>query len=411
MKFLLTPSGTQGEARPTVALCLGLKAKGHEVVVCSSPEHEQLFKKYDIEFYPAGLNLKERIKENPELASGNDMKSAKAQVKYFKEDFEAQSAGILKVAKGMDCIIDVGVSMAGRSVAEYYKIPYRHVLIIPSLLRTDNRIPFQFSDKKRSKLAIRMHWLFTDIVYNWTLRDSINKWRKKIGLAPIKNTWNFYTDYAIVATDEELGKVDPGVKTKYIQTGYWHLEEAAGELDKDLVSFIEAGSKPIYIGFGSIPDRDPEEVNRIFNELIGCKDYRFILSRSWGNMMENAKGENVKLVDYVPHTKLFPKLAAVIHHGGCGTVHTGALSGVPQIIIPYLPDHPYWGVKLNNLKMGPKHIMRTQLTAQKLLEAVREIDNTPLYKENAMKMAKTLSKKDSVNDAVDKIIEWIKKDG
>ncbi len=409
MRFLLIPGGTQGDARPMAAFGMRLITKGHKVIVCSSPEHKDFFNKYGMEFYPIGLNLKERIKEDPALLTGNDIKHLFSQVKYFRDDFPTQINDILNTVKETDCIIDGGVSVAGRTIAEYFKVPYRHLVVIPGLLRSDKRIPFQHSNKKRSKLAVKMYWAYADFIFGLPTKGTINKVRKKIGLKPIKSLMDYYTNDAILATDEEIGKVDSSVKTRHMQVGYFHLDDE-GELDKDLLDFIEAGSKPIYIGFGSMPDREPEKLNQIFNEILGCKDYRFIISKGWSNMLDNAKGENIKVVDYVPHSKLFPKMAAIIHHGGAGTVHTAAMSGVPQIIVGYLAEHLYWGVKLHDLKMGAKHISRTQLTAENLLAAIRETMQTPAYKENAERMGKILTKKHSESDFVDRIIEWIKQD-
>ena len=405
MKILLSPSGSHGDVRPMAVLGIGLKQEGHEVIICSSPEHEEFFTKYELKFFPVGMNIKERMQKEPNLATGNNLKSVKAQKKYFAQDFPAQVYGLLKAAKGVDCIIGGGVSMAGRSVAEYYKLPYGHVIYIPRLLRSANRIPFQYSEKERSKALVRCYWALGDIAHNWALKGVINKTRKEFSLPPISNAVNYYTDDAIVAIDEELGKVDSGVALRYMQSSYWHLEEE-GELDKELTDFIEAGPKPVYIGFGSMSDEDPENTKQILNEVIGCKDLRFIISKGWANILDNAKGENVKIIDYVPHSKLFPKMAAVAHHGGAGTVHTVALAGVPQIVIPHLPDHPYWGFRIHELNLGPKAILRSTLTGHNLIAAINEAIENDSYKKSAEKMAETLRKKDNAGEAK-KVLDWI----
>lgn len=410
MKFLLTPSGTHGDIRPLAALGISLKNKGQDVVAVSSPDHKDFFEKQGIEFRCVGKSMKKRIEKEPEIATGKGKKGASAQIRYFKEDFPLQFKGILEHAKNADCIIDGGVSMAGKSIAEYYEIPFKHVMVIPHIMRSDKRIPFQYSDKKRSKFLVKLYWAYATKIYNFGFKKTINQCRQEIGLPIINNVMDFYTEDSIVATDKELSKVCPEVTLDYSQVGYFHVEEE-GELSEDLVDFIQSGTKPIYIGFGSVPSGESSEGNEtsnILNEVIGCKDHRFIVSRGWANILDNSKEDNVKVVDYVPHTKLFPEMGAIVHHGGAGTVHTAALAGVPQIIIPHLADHPYWGFKINKLKLGPKHINRTNLTSEALIAAINETVNNPIYSEKAEEMGQVLKKNDRVNDAADDLIKWVK---
>lgn len=409
MKFLLIPCGTHGNIRPMLVLSLALINKGHEVISCSSPEHEEFFKEYGITFYPMGMNFKDRIAKHPEIASGNDFTSAKAQMQYFREDIPNQFNSVLKAARGVDCIIGGGVSFAGRSIAEYYKIPYRHVLYAPGLLKSYNIAPYNSNDKEVSGFSARLSWAISDLTYYLALGGTINKCRRELGLPPVKSIMDYYTNDAIVVADEELGKVNPGAVIRYIQTGFWHLKEE-GELDKELEHFLEAGPKPVFIGFGSMSDRDPEGTKKIINNVVGNKGIRFIISKGLANLLGNSLGENVKVIDYVPHSKLFPRMAAIAHHGGAGTVHTAALAGVPQIIVPHLPDHPYWGVRIHKLQLGPKPIMRSKLTSQSLLEAISEILGDLSFMDNANKMGQLLNKKNTVSEDIDKVIEWIKSD-
>ena len=76
-------------------------------------------------------------------------------------------------------------------------------------------------------------------------------------------------------------------------------------------------------------------------------------------------------LDEVPHSWLFPRLAAVVHHGGAGTTAAALAAGKPSIVCPYFHDQPFWGERIRDLGAGPPPIPQRELTADRLAEAIR----------------------------------------
>ena len=64
------------------------------------------------------------------------------------------------------------------------------------------------------------------------------------------------------------------------------------------------------------------------------------------------------VVDDVPHELLFPRMAAIVHHGGAGTTSVAAWAGVPQLVVPHLLDQFYWGGRVAQLGLGPSLLPR-----------------------------------------------------
>lgn len=86
------------------------------------------------------------------------------------------------------------------------------------------------------------------------------------------------------------------------------------------------------------------------------------------------------MLESVPHSWLFPRMAAVIHHGGAGTTAAALRAGVPSIVILHSNDQFAWGRRVYELGVGSKPIPRKKLTAEKLSDAIlfvlsKEIDD------------------------------------
>jgi UDP:flavonoid glycosyltransferase YjiC (YdhE family) len=205
---------------------------------------------------------------------------------------------------------------------------------------------------------------------------------------------------AIISANRELAPVPRDVKVEYRQTGYWHLNEKE-EIDADLKRFIDAGPPPIYIGFGSMTDPSPGRTAAILQDLIDAGHYRLIVSKGWADLGVHGGNGNVRLVEYVPHAKLFPRMAAIVHHGGAGTIHTAAIAGVPQVVVPHVLDQYYWGSRIGTLGIGPYPISRRRLTSRNLLGAINTAVGDTTIRERACKMGERLRKVDGLRDAVD----------
>jgi sterol 3beta-glucosyltransferase len=118
-------------------------------------------------------------------------------------------------------------------------------------------------------------------------------------------------------------------------TGFWVLDPPADWTPPaDLVDFLRAGPPPVYIGFGSMGSRNPEETARLTLKALELSGQRGILASGWGGMSGADLPDTVHMITSVPHTWLFPQMAAVVHHGGVGTTAAGVLAGVPSVITP-----------------------------------------------------------------------------
>lgn len=137
--------------------------------------------------------------------------------------------------------------------------------------------------------------------------------------------------------------------------------------------FLNEGSPPVYVGFGSIGDSTTAyETTELVIKALQLSQQRGIIATGWNGMYKMEQlPENIFMLESVPHTWLFPHMAAIVHHGGAGTTAAGLNAGVPTIIIPHGNDQPAWGQRIFELGVGPKPIHRKELTAEALADAIK----------------------------------------
>jgi sterol 3beta-glucosyltransferase len=139
-----------------------------------------------------------------------------------------------------------------------------------------------------------------------------------------------------------------------------------------LLNFLDSGPPPIYIGFGSMSDDDPARTTRLVLRALELSGQRGLLLTGWGGLAADATSAQLFFVDNVPHAWLFPRMAAVVHHGGAGTTAAGFRAGVPSLITPYALDQYAWAGLATQLGVRPAGLgeMKT-LTAEKLAAAIQ----------------------------------------
>jgi hypothetical protein len=143
---------------------------------------------------------------------------------------------------------------------------------------------------------------------------------------------------------------------------------------EDLVKFLEAGEPPVYIGFGSIVVDDPERFTKMIFEAVKMAGVRALVSKGWGGLGGNdIAPDNIFMLDNTPHDWLFPRVSAVVHHGGAGTTAIGLKCAKPTMIVPFFGDQPFWGAMVAKAKAGAHEcIPYKKLTAEKLAEGIKQ---------------------------------------
>jgi len=184
-------------------------------------------------------------------------------------------------------------------------------------------------------------------------------------------------------------------------TGYWFLDHAPDwQPPADLVDFLESGPPPIYVGFGSMTSRDPERMSRIVLDALSQSGQRGVIATGLGGLSQSDLPDEVFMTETVPHDWLFPRMAAVVHHGGAGTTGAGLRAGVPSIIAPVSNDQPFWARRVKALGAGPAPIPHKGLTADRLAHAISVAVTDESIRKRAAELGETIRAEDGVVNAV-----------
>lgn len=396
MKILLAPNGSHGDVRPQVALAQGLKKAGHEVHFLSYVNFQEFIESHGFSFSPVGIDFKVLL-----ATLVQEKQSTKEKLELFKEVYGAWFAAMKEHAAHCDMLITSGVPSLGTVFRDYYKILHYHALHTPIILPSSTypvaKIPYQ----NLPGFLNRLLWKMRKSLMGKIFMPHINGYRNFLELEPI--TYDEVNGTMIVSADKELFPVPSDVTHPYIQTSYWHLHEKGG-LDPALEEFIAKGEKNVYIGFGSmvLKDRDKKAFHRAIEDIIKNTDLQIVLSKGWGDLVTDVKTDRIYSIEHIRHDLLFPKMDAVVHHGGTGTTSTALIAGIPQIISPHLGDQFYNAERLRRAGIGWKAIKLSKLD-KGLTRALREITGNPAYMEKARAMGELLkNKKDGVEEFIEK---------
>lgn len=190
-------------------------------------------------------------------------------------------------------------------------------------------------------------------------------------------------------------------------TGYWFLDAAPDwQPPADLIAFLDDGPPPVYVGFGSMPGRDPAALTRLVLDALKKAEQRAILATGWGALAEIDVPDTVFVVSSVPHDWLFPRMAAVVHHGGAGTTAAGYRAGVPTAIVPHFGDQSFWGRCTERLGVGVQTVLRRSLTPDDLARALRRVTSDGVMQQRAILLGDRIRGEDGIGTAIQLIEKY-----
>ena len=187
-------------------------------------------------------------------------------------------------------------------------------------------------------------------------------------------------------------------------TGAWTLPGSTAEPTSALRQFVEAGERPVAVGFGSMRVGDAERARlslAVLDALHRLKR-RAVVIRGWG-ALDLASDERIMVVDHAPFAWLLPRVAAMVHHGGAGTVAAAARAGVPQIVVPFVADQFFWAWQLQRLGVSPGGLSRRRLDGGSLAAA---ISRTEPMLEVAQRLGARVRREDGIGAAIEALEHW-----
>lgn len=356
MRVLLSTYGSRGDVEPMVALAVALQALGVEAIVSAPPDQEftDLLARAGVPLAPAFMPIRQWVGERAKPASTADFH------RLASDMMAAQFAAISEAAKGCDAIVATGLfpsASAARSVAELRGLSYRHVTFCPLFLPSHHHRPFPYPGHPLPPDVAdhRALWDFNARTMNDLFGGALAAHRASVGLPPVDNARDHvFTNQPFLASDPVLWPWRQTELCDAVQTGAWILPDER-PLPVELAAFLDAGEPPIYVGFGSMFMQSARDAACVAIEAIRAQGRRAVVLRGWADLALGDDRGDCFITGDVNQQALFPRMAAVLHHGGAGTTTAAARAGVPQLVVPQIVDQPDWAARVAELGIGAAH--------------------------------------------------------
>ncbi len=402
MKILLATSGSRGDVQPILALALAFQRHGHDVLMAGPPERAEWAREMGCAYAPLGENATAVIDR---MGAAHTLRAVPTFVRYVKNEIALQFRDLPDLVSGRDLVIGASLCFALSSIAERVAVPYRFIAFAPQLLPSgDHPFPI-FKHQNMPRWLNRLGWRALRAIDRVQMGAYLNSFRRTLGLAPTDD-WlrHVLGDPVVAASDPEITVAPEDVGGSVLQPGYMHLAQPPREFPA-LERFLAAGPPPVYVGFGSMPGKDQSRLLPLVTEAGRNAGCRLVIARFWDTSGEDRLADDVFFIRRYPHRDLFPRMAAVVHHGGAGTTATAAISGVPQVVVPHILDQFFWGDRVHRAGLGPEPVWRTRLNRRRLADAMTQCLSRPAFATIADKLGRDIRRRDGTETAVRAIID------
>jgi len=367
-----------------IALAHALRDRGHVATFVAPSNSVPWIRAYGFDAEPNGIDV-EAVLKTP----GVDFDSLRWQMRHLAELTATLFGSVARASDRADLIVGSGVQMAAASVAEWRGVPSAAAVFCPCAVPSSGTPPPPVRTQTLPRWVNRLLWDIGGPAVSLALRSHINRGRTTLGLRSIDDVLaHVMGDLVLVAADRDLGPLEADAPAHAVATDAWILKQEDAAVDPRVDAFLCAGPAPVYIGFGSMVAKRVPELAAAAVAAVRAVGRRAIVSGGWAGLDRHVDpADDLLVAGPLPHAQVFPRVAAVVHHGGAGTTDAAARGGAPQVILPHILDQFYWAHRIAQLGLGPRAIPVTLVTADVLAERVEAAVEDPRFRARAQSLA------------------------
>jgi sterol 3beta-glucosyltransferase len=416
MKIVLMAFGSRGDVQPFLALAVALQARGHSVSLAAPSDFEAQIGAYGVPYIRIPIS-------NAEAAQGDFGKRVadgitpatllalwREVIPKLRRALLASTHEIAEAARSADLLIAHGFTVPlAYSIHEHVQVPLVLSIAAPVVATRQFSvfppIPFgkRFYNPLTSEVLVRL-------VLSYQIAP-MNTYRREVGLpklssGKVAHVLSKAQVPVIMHYSRHLMPVPTDWNANVHVVGAWTLPAPDDWTPPEALSaFLEGGSPPVFVGFGSMPLPNPANMAQTISEALRAANLRGVLQAGWGGLAH--EDEHLITIGDAPHDRLFPRMAAFVHHGGSGTTHAALGAGKPALIVPFMADQPFWGRRITELGVGVPPIKPKKVTTQNLAAALRTLTQDSAMRQRAAELGAKLHAEDGLRTACDLVERYV----
>ncbi|WP_053849962.1 glycosyltransferase [Streptomyces sp. NRRL B-24085] len=405
-------AGSRGDVAPFTGLGHGLARVGHQVTLVTHGRFAPLAARAGIGFHALPVDPRAELESSRGRAlhrSTTGVGKLVRVVSMARELAVEMVDDLVAAARVSDALLLSGsVAPLGHAIAEGLRLPSLGLNLQP-LAPTREFAPPMLGTGSWGHLGNRVAGLGLNLAVEQVFASALPPLRARLGLPRTGTT-------APLRTRERRGwPVLHGFSPQVVArprdwragldvTGYWWPYDGDAPLPDHLLRFLEAGPPPVFVGLGSATVPDPARVSAEIVRALRRAGLRGVVQRGWAGL--SVTGDDMLTVDEVPHSALFPRTAAVVHHAGAGTTAAGLRAGVPAVPVPVQFDESFWAARLVALGVAPQALPLRRLRVDTLEAALLRVTREAEYRTRARELGARIRAEDGVTpvlEAVDRL--------
>ncbi|MCI3274082.1 glycosyltransferase [Streptomyces cylindrosporus] len=402
-------AGSRGDVAPYTGLGHRLSRAGHEVTLVTHARFEPLVAGSGVRFHPLPVDPRAELESSRGRGlhrSGTGVGKLVRVVAMARALAGRMTDDLLAAARRSDMLLLSGsVGPLGHTIAEGLSLPCLDVPLQP-LAPTREFGPPMLGVHSLGAAGNRVAGHGVGLAVELVFAGALPELRERLGLPRVRTTAAWRTrerrrrpvlhgfSPLVVPRPSDWR---PGLTV----TGYWWPYDGEAHLPPRLRDFLDAGPPPVYVGLGSATVPDPARLSAAVVRALRRAGLRGVIQRGWADL--EASGDDMLTIDEVPHSALFPRMAAVVHHAGAGTTAAGLRAGVPAVPVPIQFDEGFWAGRLVSLGVAPRALPLRRLTADALGAALMRATRDPAFARRAAELGTRVRAEDGAGPVLEAV--------
>jgi rhamnosyltransferase subunit B len=412
-KIVLTSVGSLGDLHPFIALARQLKSEGYQPLIAASSAYRSKVEAEGFSFHAvtpspeellADTGLTESDISRQVMRSSTTFIIDKAVTPYVERSF----ADLSDAMQDADLVVASSFSLVARVAAEKLGLPVVSLLLSPCVFFSSEQpahlMELPWLPGFRRTFGARAAKFVLDLGRAQSRRQTkaITELRRRVGVPAPRGDevldGPLRADWIAAAFSPLFGPLPPDAPPSSAIVGFTFYDSelgGAGALPPDLAKFLDGGPPPLVFSLGSFGVHAAGtfyETAATAARRLGMRAVLLVGSEAVSSLVHLAHND-LAIAGYAPHSMVFSRAAAIIHHGGIGTVAQAMRAGKPQLICPMLGDQADNAERLKRLGVA-RRLDHKRFTPDTATKALRGLLNDEVASRQAARCALEVASED-----------------